>query len=328
MKTNYLSAPVTALNASLVAIAAWDSRSPAISQKETKRTKVRGVGFAFLLAAFLGSCATIELRAQVIVVPNSLATKDGETSSTTPTGPAQVRNMSIYDASQFGALSGPSLLTRFAWRPDSIANASGPRTVTLRIYASTTSRSVAGLSMTFADNVGTNNTLVFNGTLTWTTQNLPGPGNTRQFDIIFPLTTPFLYDPADGNLLLDFQIYGEGSAITYDRTSDTSLTRQAVNTASSNAPTAQFYTPSQTVTQFTFEPPPLVAIRTSQVEVCWNSKSNLTYQVQYRSDLTTNVWTSLGGCIRSTNSTSCIYDPMVVGQPKRFYRVVLTNCVP
>jgi hypothetical protein len=82
------------------------------------------------------------------------------------------------------------------------------------------------------------------------------------------------------------------------------------------------------VTQFTFEPPPLVTIRASQVEVCWNSISNVSYQVQYRSDLTTNLWTSLGGCIRSTNSTSCVYDPLVVGQPQRFYRVVLTNCVP
>lgn len=82
------------------------------------------------------------------------------------------------------------------------------------------------------------------------------------------------------------------------------------------------------VTQLTFEPPPLVTIRLSQVEVCWNSISNLTYQVQYRSDLTTNVWTSLMDCVRSTNSTSCIYDPLVVGQPQRFYRVALTNCVP
>jgi len=63
-------------------------------------------------------------------------------------------------------------------------------------------------------------------------------------------------------------------------------------------------------------------------QVCWNSISNLTYQVQYRSDLTTNMWTSLVDCVRSTGSTSCISDPVVVGQPQRFYRVVLTNCVP
>jgi hypothetical protein len=33
-------------------------------------------------------------------------------------------------------------------------------------------------------------------------------------------------------------------------------------------------------------------------------------------------------CVRSTDSTSCIFDPVVVGQPQRFYRVALTNCVP
>ena len=58
--------------------------------------------------------------------------------------------------------------------------------------------------MTFADNLGADNTLVFNGTLNWATGNLPGPGNTRQFDIVFPCTTPFLYDPAAGNLPVSY----------------------------------------------------------------------------------------------------------------------------
>ena len=75
-------------------------------------------------------------------------------------------------------------------------------------------------------------------------------------------------------------------------------------------------------------PPPMVTIRASQVEVNWSSQSNLTYQVQYRSDLTTNLWTSLVDGVRSTGSKSSIYDPVVVGQPQRFYRVVLTNGVP
>ncbi len=75
--------------------------------------------------------------------------------------------------------------------------------MTLQIHASTTNRSATGLSTTFAENLGTNNTLVFSGPLTWTTANLPGLGNTRQFDYVFPFTTPFLYDPAAGNLLLD-----------------------------------------------------------------------------------------------------------------------------
>jgi hypothetical protein len=234
--------------------------------------------------------------------------------------------LQIHDASQFGALSGPSFLTKFAYRPDRILGESGPRSWTLRIYAST-SRSVTGISTTFAANLGTNNTLVFDGTVTVTTGNLPGPGNTRQFDYVVPFTTPFLYDPAAGNLVLDLQIVGNGSALTFDTVSGNPAIARVFDGNSSTATTGIIRDDTH-VTQFTFEPPPLVTIRASQVEVCWNSQSNLTYQVQYRSDLTTNLWTSLGGCIRSTNSTSCIADPIVVGQPQRFYRVLLTNCVP
>jgi hypothetical protein len=326
MKTNDLSAPVIKPNPSLVAITGWDIRSPAISLMETKRTRVRGVGFAFLLAAFLGSCITSELHAQVVVVPNSLATNDGNGSATSASGSASVRWLHIHDASQFGALPGPSLLTKFAYRPDMFPGESGPRSLTLRIYASTASRSVAELSTTFAENVGTNNTLVFNGTVNLSTENLPGPGNTRQFDYVFPFTTPFLYDPAAGNLVLDLQIVANGSAVTFDTVSGDPAIGRVFKGGSSTATTGDLL--YSHVTQFTFEPPPFVTIRTSQVEVCWNSIPNLTYQVQYRSDLTANVWTPLGGCIRSDSSTSCAYDPIVVGQPERFYRVVLANCVP
>jgi len=143
---------------------------------------------------------------------------------------------------------------------------------------------------------------------------------------VFPFTTPFLYDPAAGNLLLEMQFTANGEAIRVDAVSGNSAVNKIQNLGSSTAPTGDFGIPQ--VTQFTFAPPPLVSIRASQVEVCWNSKTNLTYQVQYRSDLTTNLWTSLGDCIRSTNSTSCAYDPIVGGQPQRIYRVILANFAP
>jgi hypothetical protein len=319
IKTNLLSAPVAALDASL--------GSPVISEPESKRTKVRRIAFACTFAVALGSCGPDELRAQVIVVPNALATNDGNSFVTSPAGgPTSVHEMTLYDAAQFADLSGPSFLTRFAWRPDTIPGPSGPRSLTLRIYASTTHRSVAGLSTTFAENRGTNNTLVFDGTLLWTTANLPGPGNTRQFDIVFPFTTPFLYDPAAGNLVLEMQFSANGEAMRSDTVTGNSVVNKVVNTGSSTAATGAIGVPQ--VIQFTFAPPPLVTIRASQVEVCWNSLSNLTYQVQYRSDLTTNIWTSLVDCVRGTGSTSCFADPLVVGQPQRFYRVVLNNCGP
>ena len=245
---------------------------------------------------------------------------------TSPEGHASARWLHIHDASQFGALSGPSFLTKFAYRPDKVLGQSGPRSLILRIYASTTSRSVSEPSTTFAENLGTNNTLVFDGTVNLTTGNLPGPGNTRQFDYVFPFTTPFLYDPAVGNLVLDLQIEANGSALTFDTVSGDSAIGRVFSFGSSTAATGELR--ASLVTQLTFEPPPQVTIRPSQVEVCWNSISNLTYQVQYRSDLTTNLWTPLGDCILSTNSTSCVNDPIVLGQPQRSYRVVMTNCVP
>lgn len=66
----------------------------------------------------------------------------------------------------------------------------------------------------------------------------------------------------------------------------------------------------------------LLSIRVSQVELCWPSTSNTLYQVQYRSDLTTNLWTDLGAPVQGNGSTNCVYDAVVRGQPKRFYRFV------
>ena len=212
-----------------------------------------GAGFALLLAVLLGSCVATDLSAQVIVAPNALATNDGNTSQTSPIGgPTFVREMQVFDASQFGDLSGPSFLTRFVWRPDAMPGPSGPRTVTLKIFASTTSRAANGLSTTFAENLGADNTLVFNGTLNWVTENLPGPGNTRQFDVVFPFMTPFRYDPAAGNLLLDMQFSGNGSAIRFDAVSDNPTAGKVLNTSSSNATTGVVGVPE--VMQFTFQP--------------------------------------------------------------------------
>jgi hypothetical protein len=298
-----------------------------ISFAKSNQSGGRPIGFAFLLVLALGSYVIPAVRAQVIVVPNELAAEEGNTPIAVPPSDATLRYLLIYDASQFKALSSPSFLTQFVFRHDATEDALGPRATIFRLYASTTRRSLADMSTNFSDNIGTNNTLVFDGTGTLATENLPGPGNTRQFDIVTPFTTPFLYDPAAGNLVLDLQVASDsGQAIRYDGVTGNPALRGLANLDSATATTGDFTTPQ--VTQFTFELPPRVTIRTSQVEVCWNSKPDLSYQVQYCSDLTANLWTSLANCIRTTNSTSCVYDPIIVGQPQRFYRVILSNCVP
>jgi len=67
---------------------------------------------------------------------------------------------------------------------------------------------------------------------------------------------------------------------------------------------------------------PVAAIRVSEVEVCWNSVSNRNYQVQYRSTLTTNVWTDLGSPVAGNGSSNCITDQVPLGRPERYYRVM------
>ena len=67
---------------------------------------------------------------------------------------------------------------------------------------------------------------------------------------------------------------------------------------------------------------PFLTIRVSEVELCWSSDSNRTYQVQYRSDLTTNLWTNLGPPMAGSGPTSCTLDRVPPGRPQRIYRVL------
>jgi len=67
---------------------------------------------------------------------------------------------------------------------------------------------------------------------------------------------------------------------------------------------------------------PTATVRVSEMEVCWNSAQNTTYQVQYRTVLDTNGWVNLGSPVPGNGSTNCITDKVLLGQPRRFYRVV------
>lgn len=62
-----------------------------------------------------------------------------------------------------------------------------------------------------------------------------------------------------------------------------------------------------------------MTIQVSSVDICWNSKTNKSYQVQYRSDLTANGWVNLGSTVSGTGARMCVTDA-VTGE-KRFYRV-------
>jgi hypothetical protein len=64
---------------------------------------------------------------------------------------------------------------------------------------------------------------------------------------------------------------------------------------------------------------PLLRIGVTQVSVCWYVRSNVTYQLQYRTDLTSNLWLNLGDPIQGNETEICITD--AVTTPRRLYRV-------
>lgn len=68
--------------------------------------------------------------------------------------------------------------------------------------------------------------------------------------------------------------------------------------------------------------PVRTTIRVTEVEVCWETVTNKTYQVQYRSELTTNAWATLGSPRPGTGNSDCVRDTAPLGEPQRSYRIV------
>jgi len=66
---------------------------------------------------------------------------------------------------------------------------------------------------------------------------------------------------------------------------------------------------------------PQLTIEVSQVRLCWNSQTNKLYQVQYRTEFTTNQWVDLGAPVPGNATAKCMTDDVTV--PRRFYRLVV-----
>ncbi len=65
---------------------------------------------------------------------------------------------------------------------------------------------------------------------------------------------------------------------------------------------------------------PSVSLEVAVVRICWDSLANRNYQVQYRSEVTTNHWVNLGEPVPGTGRRDCVTD--AVTEPARYYRVV------
>jgi hypothetical protein len=155
----------------------------------------------------------------VIVVPNAYEAFEGEISNVWPFDNPfnSMRYQQVFDASAFGQLApGGEFITQIAFRPDAIfGDAFSTLFPDIQINLSTSLAGPDGLSTTFMDNVGADDTEVFARGPLFLSSADTGPVP-RDFDIVITLTTPFLYDPSAGNLLLDVRNFVPVSTTPFD----------------------------------------------------------------------------------------------------------------
>ena len=217
--------------------------------------------FVGLIVLVLGSMISVAEATTMVVVPFFDTTTEGNDNNGFPfnIGNSSMRYQQVYGATDFvlGGVATPQNITQIAFRPDASAGGAFSSTLlSIQIDLSTTSKAPDGLSTTFADNVGANDTVVFpRGPLALSSSNSGPAAGPKAFDIVVNLSTPFLYDPTKGNLLLDVRNFSGGTATFLDAqiTQGDSISRVLSgwpgSTVSSSTGTADTI---GLVTQFTF----------------------------------------------------------------------------
>jgi hypothetical protein len=195
-----------------------------------------------------------------VVAPNEFATLESPGSPNAIFTAQGEHTQIVYSSNQFSMITTPQFVTGIAFRQDGLDNF--PFSITLNELAvslSTTNRQPDNLSLTYAENIGTNATVVMpRGAYTFTSNPTGPPGGPMAFDIVFQFSTPFLYDPSLGNLLLDIQHFqSQSSTGTFFmdtiRVTNDSMSRINGPVGSSVAGGADTVAP---VTKFTFSTVP------------------------------------------------------------------------
>ncbi len=156
------------------------------------------------------------------VVPAGLGGNDGNYYAGTLYA-NQMRSQVVYDAANFSGE--PLTITELRFRRDINEPAFNNASATVTVKLSTTPRAPGGLSTTFSQNSGPDETIVFNGVWLYSSPSVLPPGTVRPFEIVLPLSAPFTYNPSAGNLLFDIRISGNTQANWTDGVSSSQLSR-------------------------------------------------------------------------------------------------------
>jgi hypothetical protein len=211
------------------------------------------VATVLLWTAFVGAGTA----ATSVVVPNTLQNAEGNDSNFGPFFSNSVRYQQVFAASQFSSFTGPMKITQIAFRPDgAVTDASLiARFDSVRIDLSTTKSTPSTLSTQFANNVGGDDKTVFDSFVFMNAPVTGASGGPKDFTFKLAVD-PFIYDPSQGDLLLDVRAFESGGGISaaFDAQSNSPFTAH-VDAASSAATSGGFFA-SGLVTEFQFAPVP------------------------------------------------------------------------
>ena len=178
------------------------------------------LAFLCVMVLVIGIVGTA--KATTIVVPNNLATTEGNIDNAVPFNLAYAnltsrRYQQVFDASQFSSFTGPQLITQIAFRPDRrYGSAFSSTLANIQIDLSTTNVDSDSINTLFSSNVGSDNTTVHDGALSLPSAFTGPAGGPKDFDIIINLQTQFIYNPGLGSLLLDIRNFSGGRTTELD----------------------------------------------------------------------------------------------------------------
>lgn len=170
--------------------------------------------FAGILLSIF-TALTIRSDGLHIVVPNEMAESEGDVNNVFPIFEpgtrVYYRYQQIYLSSHFTNAGPRFAIIGIAFRveggggmPWGPSNAFNDYLGRILVKLSTTVRSIDGLSATYQENIGPDETTTFDGglwfrsSIGWSTGPTPRP-----FEQTIPFRTPFIYEPARGNLLVE-----------------------------------------------------------------------------------------------------------------------------
>lgn len=180
----------------------------------------------------LAGTGILTVTSSSIVVPNANETVEGPGNNIFPFasgGFVPMRYQQVYASSQFGGST--VTITQLVFRRDSTQGAASFTIPDIQIELMTTSANVAAPSATFSSNRGADAVVVY-PRATPMAFSSSGTATPQAFDLVVNLVTPFTYNPAAGNLLMEVRHYGTTSpGVSFDAVNSGEVGRVYDNTS-------------------------------------------------------------------------------------------------